>query len=313
MSRLAAITLLAGLALVSCEKKEPPRAVVVREDGVLDLRLASFNVRRNAGDDAGWREWKNRIDRVVTAIRTMDPDILGVQEAIHAQAADLRASLPDFDFYGIGREDGKKAGEYAAIFWKHERFEAGKSGTFWLSDFPEQPGSKTWGNGITRIASWIHLTDRPTGRRVFVLNTHWDHRNQPSREKAARLIAERIDALARPDEEIVLLGDMNATEGNPAVDFLAGRGRSPWPHALGDPYAALHPEVKNRRTLHFWSARRDGWMKVDHILVSKNAEFLEAGILRADRQDEQPSDHYPVWVHVRFSERSTRRLKPALR
>ncbi len=300
MSRAAAILLFAAVAGVSCEKSEPPRAVVVREDGVLDLRLASFNIRREVGDDPGWRAWPERIDRVVSAIRTLHPDILGVQEAMHLQAADLRASLPDYDFHGIGREDGARSGEYAAIFWQHERFEPGDRGTFWLSDFPEQPGSKTWGNSITRIATWIHLTDRGTGRDVLVVNTHWDHRDQPSRVRASQLIAERIDALVRPGEKVVLLGDMNATEGNPAVDYLAGRGESPWKNALTDPYTVLHPQVRDRRTLHFWSARRDGWAKVDHILVSKGAEFLDAGILRADEREQQPSDHYPVWAHVRF-------------
>ncbi|MBB5350248.1 endonuclease/exonuclease/phosphatase family metal-dependent hydrolase [Haloferula luteola] len=293
------------LAFTACRESPPPRAIIVREDGVIDLQLASFNIRREAGDDEGWRSWPQRIGRVVSAIRTLDPDILGIQEAVHFQAADLRASLPDYDFHGVGRGDGKRAGEYAAIFWKSDQFAAGERGTFWLSDFPDQPGSKTWGNTFSRCATWIRLTDLATGRPLFVLNTHWDHRHQGSREKASRLIAERIDALARPTEEVILLGDLNATEGNPAVDFLAGRGKNPWTHALTDPYAALHPREKNRRTLHFWEAHRDGWAKVDHILVSKGARFLEADILRAPTRELQPSDHYPVWAHIQFPLSST--------
>ena len=301
MTRLLATVIGLAAALVSCQKESrPPRAIVVREDGVLDLRLASFNVRYEGDQDTEWRAWPNRLGRVVSAIRELDPDILGVQEALHGQAADLWASLPGYRFYGLGRDDGDRTGEYAGIYWKSDRFEAGDRGTFWLSDEPDLPGSRTWGNSITRSATWVRLSELSTGRGVFVLNTHWDHRHQPSRERAARLIAQRIDALARPDEKIVLLGDMNATEGNPAVDYLAGRGESPWPRALADPFAVLHPNIRNRRTLHFWSARRDGWAKVDHILVSPEAKLLEAGILRADKREEQPSDHYPVWAHVQF-------------
>lgn len=296
-----AILFLAPLLLAACREEAPPKAVAVRTDGVLDLRLTSFNVRYEGDQDRGWKSWPNRLDRVVSAIHEMNPDILGVQEALHGQAADLWASLPDYDFHGVGRDDGQRDGEYAGIFWKRGRFEPGERGTFWLSDFPDTPGSRTWGNEVVRCASWIHLTDRPTGRRLLVLNTHWDHRNQPSRVKSAHLIAKRVDALAGPDEKVVLLGDMNATEGNPAVDYLTGRGENPWPHALADPFATLHPEMKDRRTLHFWSARRDGWAKVDHILVSKGADFLDAGIFRAEKEVDQPSDHFPVWAHVQFA------------
>jgi len=296
----ALISAATGLSLTACRETPPPRAAAVSLDGSMDLRLVSFNIRYEGPQDRGWKSWPKRIDRVVRGIRQLDPDILGIQEALHGQAADLRASLPDFDFHGIGRDDGDRAGEYAAILWKRHRFEPGESGTFWLSDFPEQPGSKTWGNEVVRITSWIRLTDRSTARSVLVLNTHWDHRNQASRIKAAELIARRIDQLVRPGEPVVLLGDMNATEGNPAVDYLAGRGDSAWKNPLTDPYAALYPGEKNRRTLHFWEASPQGWAKVDHILVSRGAEFEAAGILRAPTRETEPSDHFPVWAHIRF-------------
>ena len=298
--RAALPALVALLTLAACRESPPPRAAAVSPDGSIDLRLASFNIRYEGTQDRGWKSWPNRIDRVVRTIRQLDPDILGIQEALHGQAADLRASLTDFDFHGIGRDDGKRAGEYSAILWKRHRFVPAERGTFWLSDFPEQPGSRTWGNEVVRITSWIRLTDRSSARSILVLNTHWDHRNQPSRVRSATLIANRIDQLARPGEPVVLLGDMNATEGNPAVDYLAGRGDKPWPNSLTDPYAALHPREKNRRTLHFWEASPEGWAKVDHILVSRGASFQDAGILRASSRESEPSDHFPVWAHVRF-------------
>ncbi|BCX48381.1 endonuclease [Haloferula helveola] len=311
MTRARIIAL--GLALLGagCGEKEAPRAVPVRADGVLELTLCSFNVRYEAPEDHGWRKWPNRLDRVLRTIRQIDPDVFGVQEALHGQAADLWASLPDYDFHGIGRKDGKREGEYAGIFWKRHRFEPdpAERGTFWLSDYPEMPGSRTWGNDPERCTSWIRLTDRATGRGFYVFNTHWDHRSQYSRERAAPLIASRIDARAHPEEPVVLLGDFNATEGNPAVDYfigkdvtLAGQSVRGWQHPLTDPYRRLHPDVKNRRTLHFWTARTDGWAKVDHILVSKDAQLLGADIVRAETRETQPSDHYPVWVKVAWPE-----------
>jgi endonuclease/exonuclease/phosphatase family metal-dependent hydrolase len=283
------------LALTGCREKEPPRAVAVREDGTLALSLCSFNVRYENESDKSWRSWPNRIDRVVRTIRRLDPDVMGVQEALHGQAADLRASLPDYAFHGVGRDDGKRAGEYAAIFYNAGRFEPDPAdrGTFWLSDFPERPGSRTWGNSVVRCTTWIRLTDRASGRGFYVFNTHWSHHHQESRVKAARLIAERIAARRHPAEPVVLLGDFNATEGNPAVRLFIHGG-------LDDPYRRLHPDEPNRRTLHFWDGNFDGPLKVDHILVSKGARFQAADIHRAAQRKEQPSDHYPVWAKIEW-------------
>jgi endonuclease/exonuclease/phosphatase family metal-dependent hydrolase len=296
--------------VVGCRKEEPQKAVAVREDGVLELALCSFNVRYEGEQDQEWRSWANRIGRVVGTLRELDPDVFGIQEALHGQAADLRASLPDYGFYGVGRDDGKRAGEYSAILWKADRFEADveDQGTFWLSDFPEKPGSKTWGNGTVRVASWVRLGDRSTGRSFYVYNTHWDHRSQPFRERAAPMLAARIDSRRHPDDLVVLLGDFNATRGNPAVDYLAGArvrlaGKSidPWANALEDPYQKLRGNERNRRTLHFWEAdggSRLNRLKVDHILVSRGATLLDAGIKKASTRRTQPSDHYPVWANV---------------
>ncbi|WP_193211623.1 endonuclease/exonuclease/phosphatase family protein [Luteolibacter marinus] len=304
--RIAVLFLLLGL-LSSCRRTALPKAVPIAEDGALSLTLATFNVRYENPEEGDWRAWPNRIDRVVRSMRTIDPDLFGVQEARHGQAADLRASLPDYDFHGVGRDDGKREGEYAAIFFRRDRFEKLDGGTFWLSDHPEKAGSMTWGNSFPRVASWLRLADRASGQNFHVFNTHWDHRNQFSREMAAPLLAERIDARVAADEPVILLGDFNATEGNPAVDYftgksvtLAGKPRTPWKHALIDTYQALHPGVKNRRTLHFWEGHRSGWAKVDHILVSRGAHIEAADIRVEASRQLQPSDHFPVWAKVRW-------------
>jgi len=302
---LTLISLLFGN--VSCRREQlqsHPRAVPVREDGGLELKLMSFNIRYESPDDVGERSWPARITGIVKMLRQQQPDIFGVQEARHGQAADLWASLPDYEFYGIGREDGKRAGEYAGIFYQKDRFELdpNEAGTFWLSDTPEVAGSKTWGNEFTRVVTWMRLLDRATGRGFYVFNTHWDHRNQPSREQAARLVAQRIDDRKMKHEPVVLMGDFNSTETNPGLLYLTGKGatlagsKQVWENGLIDTFQLLNSSESNRRTLHFWKGNRDGRLKVDHILVSKNASILEASIVSKDRP--LVSDHFPVasWV-----------------
>ena len=267
------------------------------------LRIASYNIRYEEPKDHQWRSWPERLQRLIATIRRMDPDVLGIQEALHGQVADLRLSLPDYEFYGQGRDDGKQAGEYAGIFYRKSRLRADltDAGVFWLSATPEVPGSRTWGNEIPRITTWLALHDMTTQRDFTVYNTHWDHRHQGSRLESSRLLQRRIDSRKKSHAPVILLGDFNATEGNPAVDVLAGRVKG-WQHSLVDTYHTLHPQVKSRRTLHFWSNSRAGWLKVDHILVSAPVA-VEAAEILYPRSGEMPaSDHFPVSAIISWPE-----------
>lgn len=308
MIRILFIVCLA-LSAAACRRSRalgPPKAVPIVADGRMELKLMTFNIRYENGDDRDSRSWAKRVVGAVRMIREEAPDLFGVQEALHGQAADLWASLPDYEFFGAGRDDGKREGEYSGIFYHRDRFEADPTdhGTFWLSDTPEKPGSKTWGNTIPRIAAWIKLTDRSTGRGFYIFNTHWDHRDQGSREKAARMIARRIDERKSPELPVMLLGDFNAAENNPGVSYLTGKpvtlaGQAAvWQNGLLDTFQVLHPGAMDRTTLHFWSASKSGARKVDHILVTKGAEVLSAGI--RDRENPVVSDHFPVTAKVAF-------------
>jgi len=303
---------LCALPLTDCGQRAKGGAHAPPSDpgGPLELRLASFNLRYENPGDKAWRAWPRRLQLLVTTVRKMNPDVMGVQEGLHGQIADLRASLPDYDFAGIGRDDGRRDGEYSGIFWLRERFDADPEdgGTFWLSDRPEEPGSRSWGNTVVRVCAWRRLVDSRTGRGFYVFNTHWDHRHQGSREHSARLIAKRIDARRHPDEPVVLLGDFNANEDNPGIKYLRGKkvklagqdAAARWDHALVDTYATVHGLPWNRRTLHFWTGRKDGPVKVDHIFASAGAKVRDAGITDLRRGGRMPSDHYPVWAEIVF-------------
>lgn len=306
---LLSLCLLPLLAGPGCRRERvtaTPRAVPVREDGVVELRLMTFNVRYESPDDRNARAWRNRIPRVVQMIRRLGPDCIGVQEAEHGQVADLWASLPDYEFFGVGRDDGLRGGEYAGIFYRKDRFrpDLADCGTFWLSDTPEVPGSRSWGNEIPRTAAWMRLIDLATGRGFYLYNTHWDHRNQASREQASLLMAARIDARKHVNEPVAVIGDFNSTETNPGLIHLTGRrarlagAERIWENGLLDTYQALRSGEADRRTLHLWSGSREGALKVDHILVSRGAKIAEAAIVSED----QPvvSDHFPVVARVRF-------------
>lgn len=282
-----------------------PRAVVVGEGGKIELVAATFNIRNENDRDLEDRAWPKRVAKAVRLIRRIGPDVMGMQEVNHGQAADLRASLPDYNFYGIAREDGGRKGEYAAIFYRNDRFarDEAECGTFWLSATPEKPGSATWGNTLPRVATWMRLLDVTTGRGFYVFNTHFDHRHQGSREEAAVLIAKRIDARKHRDEPVVLLGDFNAVETNPALVYFTGRTGSVagrprrWESGMTDTYRAIHPNGALPRTLHLWGRANSGW-KVDHIYVSKPSRIIGAEVVADDLPFS--SDHFPVMAKFVF-------------
>ncbi|MEO5917068.1 MAG: endonuclease/exonuclease/phosphatase family protein [Luteolibacter sp.] len=309
--RLLSLSLLVALSsLGSCQRSRavgPPKAVAVRSDGAIELNLMSFNVRYENPGDLDDHAWRQRVTGAVRMIRREAPDIIGVQEALHGQAADLWASLPDYEFFGIGRDDGLRAGEYSGIFYRKERFKPDPDdhGTFWLSDTPAVVGSRTWGNEIPRVAAWIRLIDLSTMRGFYVFNTHWDHRNQESRERAALLIAQRIDTRKQVDEPVTLIGDFNSLLSNPGIVYLTGKSgvvagsKQSWSNGLSDAYQTLHSNEKNHSTtLHFWKGSREGEVKIDHILVSRGAKIEAAEIV----SDDKPvvSDHFPVTARILF-------------
>ena len=185
------------------------------------IAVMSFNIRYGTAND-GENHWTNRRDMLFKLLRTENPDLIGLQEALRFQIDEILAAVPGYAVVGVGRDDGKAAGEMSAILYRTTRFHVAASGTFWFSDTPEVPGSKTWGNRITRIASWARFVDRD-GTAFTHYNLHLDHESQPSREKSTALLLQRITARPIPSEPIIVTGDFNVGESNPALHVLGLR------------------------------------------------------------------------------------------
>ena len=160
------------------------------------VRVMTFNIRfDNPGD--GPDAWPHRKDLAASMIRFHRAGLIGVQEALKHQLDDLTARLPGYAWVGVGRADGREAGEYSAILYRTDRFELMDDGTFWLSETPEVPGSKSWDAAIERIVTWAQFRDRETGKTFFHFNTHFDHVGQVARAESAKLILQRIAAQAK--------------------------------------------------------------------------------------------------------------------
>ncbi|MEO1010836.1 MAG: endonuclease/exonuclease/phosphatase family protein [Bacteroidota bacterium] len=181
------------------------------------LNAMSFNIRYDNPDD-GKQNWHERKANVVRMINFHDLDIIGMQEVLVNQLDYLKEELPQYGTVGVGREDGKEKGEFAPIFYRKERFEVHKKGTFWLSETPETV-SKGWDAALERIATWAVLKDKVTGKEFVIMNTHFDHRGKQARLESSKLIKQKAVELSK-DLPLIVTGDFNLVPESQAIQLL---------------------------------------------------------------------------------------------
>lgn len=256
------------------------------------LRVMTFNIRYGTADD-GPNRWEVRKDFLAEVIAQEDPDVIGLQEALHDQIEFLLGRLPGYALIGVGRDDGKTAGEYSAILYRQAKLTVEQSETFWLSDTPNKVASATWGNRIPRICTWGRFRTA-SGTRLYVYNVHLDHQSQPSRERATALLRERITA-RRPAAPFIVTGDFNAGEDNPAVTNLTANGFTL------DTFRVKHAGAAAVGTFNGFTPGRIEGEKIDYVLVGPRIAVEDAEIIRTMREERYPSDHFPVTAHLHIA------------
>ena len=267
---------------------QPAAAVQARPP----LTAMSFNIRYGTAND-GDNRWPLRRDFLIDLLREQAADVIGLQEALDFQIDEIAAALPAYGVIGVGRDDGARKGEYAAILFRRDRFQVSDAGTFWFSDSPGTIASKSWGNRITRICTWARFVDRD-GRAFWHYNVHLDHESQPSRERSAALLRKRIGERRPADEPVIVTGDFNAGEQNPAVSAMVDGG------AFLDTFRMKHPDEKAVGTFSAFDVAKSGREKIDYVFVPPGTEVMRAEIVRTNRNGRTPSDHFPVIAHIRL-------------
>ena len=263
----------------------------------LDIDALSFNIRYDNPKD-GDNAWPNRKEMVGKWLKAQSPDVVGLQEAKRHQIDDIRKRASIYAEYGVGRDDGKKLGEHCTILYIKKKFFLDKKdcGTFWLSDTPEKIASKSWGNEIPRICTWVRLIEKNSERAFYVYNVHWDHQSQPSRVRAAQLIIQRIAKRNNLKDPIILMGDFNASETNLAIKILKGE-----PLKLADTYREVKPKEELVRTFHGFKGGSFAGGKIDHVFVLPGtASVKSAAIIRYNEKGRYLSDHYPIRARISF-------------
>jgi endonuclease/exonuclease/phosphatase family metal-dependent hydrolase len=268
-----------------------PLAATAQPQAREPLMVMTFNIRYGTAKD-GDNEWTARRAMLFDVIREQDADIIGLQEALAFQIDEIVAAAPGYATVGVGRDDGGAHREFAAILFRRSRFRVAEAGTFWFSDTPAVPGSKSWGNTITRICTWTRLIDRD-GRGVWVFNVHLDHQSQPSRERSTQLLRDQVAARAFPADPVIVTGDFNVGEKNPALATMIG--------PFVDTFRVVRPDEKTVGTFTGFKFGVIDGDKIDYILTQPGTEVMHAEIVRFSRGQRYPSDHFPVVARVRLN------------
>jgi len=272
------------------------------------LKVMSYNLRLDTPDD-GVNQWPKRVDKVVALITKYNPDIIGVQEALHHQLQDLLKNLPDYSYCGVGRDDGKEKGEYSAILFHNTRFGLLNTDTRWLSETEDVPGSKSWYAAITRIYTIARFFDRNTKKEFVMANTHLDHIGKVSREISTQLIKDylmkmKAEALESNENSknnipIIISGDFNSEPTEvPYLRMLEG-GIKEYIVDGARKELTLYDSRPNGSTAETYCGFKVGAMPcktIDFIFHTKEWIARNYQVITDNDGTYYPSDHLPVLV-----------------
>lgn len=254
------------------------------------LRVMTFNIRLDLESD-GDNRWSNRETDVCNMLRYYAPDLLGMQEVVPRQLADLKRELTDYAVVGVGRDDGKAAGEHCPIFFRASRFELLAHGDFALNESPEVFGLKGWDASYNRMATWVVVRDRQSGRKLAYVNTHLDNDGATARREGIRLVVAMM-ARKAPGVPLVVTGDFNCAPSDGLFDILHNEG-------MESVHVLARVKYGPEWTFHDFGrlpiAHRD---MLDYVVVGKTFRVDRYRVV-ADKPDHHYlSDHCPVMVDL---------------
>jgi len=259
-----------------------------------ELNIMTFNIRLDLASDS-LNSWQYRKDKAASQILFHEADIIGVQEALHNQMLDLQQALPGYNYAGGGREDGKTKGEYSAIFYNTKRLELLSSATFWLSETPAVPGSKSWDAAITRIVTWAKFKDRLTGKIFFDFNTHFDHIGKIARKESATMLLHAVDSLAGKTIAIIT-GDFNAHPSDEPIRVITDK-QDPL-HLTDTKEVCITQHYGPTGSFNAFTSKEINDEPIDYIFFNHGVKVLKHATLSQSWGGRFSSDHFPVWTRL---------------
>lgn len=245
------------------------------------MKVMSFNVLCHG---SGENTWKTRKPLVVDIIKKYLPDTFGLQESHNNWMRYLIKSLPEYDYVGVGRDNGRKLGEFSPVFYLKDKYEVVETGNFWLSETPNKP-SFGWDAACRRICSYAVLKEKATGKTFAHYNTHLDHKGEKAQINGALMIADRADTFK--GMPTVVTGDFNVHPDSKPYASIVSAGFTD--------ARDIAQEKNDVETFHWFGGSKQ---MIDFVFV-KNVKSVKSLYTITDTYDgKYPSDHYPVLAEV---------------
>lgn len=278
------------------------------------LNIASYNLRYDNKDDAAkGNAWTERAPIIANLVAFHGFDIFGTQEGLYHQLQDLKNGLRDYEYVGVGRDDGKQAGEHSAIFYNTTKFDLVEHGDFWLSQDISKP-NKGWDAVLPRICTWAKLRIKENGKELYFFNIHFDHVGTKARSESAKLILEKIKDMAA-NHTAILTGDFNVDQNSDSYKVLNTSG------ILRDAYELSPIKYANTGTFNNFNPNTKTESRIDHIFLTNDFQVTRYGVLTdtyrspnnveayqsgnfpkevslKDYTARLPSDHFPVLISI---------------
>jgi len=261
------------------------------------INVMTFNIRyANPRDSLNY--WDYRKENLASMLYYYEADICGMQEALIGQINDLKALLPEYDYLGKGRGDGKEEGEFSPVFYRRDKFIVLGMNTFWLSLTPDTP-SKGWDANLNRIVTWAKLKTVKKKSVFYIFNTHFDHLGPIARRESAVLLLRKIKEIAG-DNRTIVTGDFNATPLEEPIQVLMDSGN---PDHLNDTeYLSLQPHFGTYSTFNNFEFKEQAGRHIDYIFLKnlQRIQVLKHATLTNSWDGKFASDHHAVLTTLKF-------------
>lgn len=184
----------------------------------LDLRLITYNVRSlTRKTEKHERHWNDRRHLFTDQLKDLsdgNPNtLMCLQEVMASQLDDIQSGLGgSWAHVGVGRDDGKRGGEFSPIFYKSDAWNLIHHQTYWLSQTPHRAGSYGWDANFPRIVTVAKLKSTETREDVVFQCTHFDWKGRRAQWEEARMLVRLIGyqpAVGADSTPVFVAGDLN--------------------------------------------------------------------------------------------------------
>ena len=257
------------------------------------LDVMSFNIRYGTAND-GEDAWEHRRDLVITMLRKCAPDLIGMQECLDFQADYVVEKLPEYRWFGMGRE-ADATGERMAVLYKWQQLSPIEVTNFWLSETPDVPGSRSWDAACSRMVTAARFYHHQTRQSLTFCNTHLDHVSESARQKGSEVLLNYIKSID-PALPVVVTGDFNSNAGRSAAwsTLVQGDIRDAWlvADATAGPTATFNA---------FKPVKLDVDSRIDWILVRGPIAVARCETVVYGEDGHYASDHFAVTARLNIT------------